>query len=140
MEKMNYEIAGVKYEQTELTWQKDKKLIQLYNQIQSTAFKNEELRLKDLQPLLLKYNLLNRFFAIILKPKFGFKYLFSGKWISRLTGSLNLDHATNSQIGQIFQDFFLLNQQFATKLKELGTALGLIATEAGKMAQKAKPQ
>ena len=133
MEKFNYKIGGISYLQTELTWKNDKKLIALYGRVHSVAFKQEELRLKDLQPLLAKYNLLNHFFGIILRPQLSFRYIVSFKWASYRLGKISLDHATNSEIGQIFQDFFLLNRAFGTKLKEWANALGLIATEAEKM-------
>lgn len=134
MEKFDYKIGGIVFEQTELTWKQDKQLVQLYNKVSSAAFKNEELKLKDLQPLLVRYNLLNHFFGIILRPRFSVRFLISFKWFKYyIFKQLNLDNATNSKIGQIFEDFFLLNQAFGNKLKELGKALGLIATEAGKM-------
>jgi len=138
MERFDYEIGGIKYEQTELTWKKDKKLIALYNRVHSAAFKKEELRLKDLQPLLVKYNLLNRFFGIILRPKITFKYILLLKFIPYWMGIINLEDATNTQIAKIFEDFFLLNQKFGIKLKELGNALGLIASEAAKMPENQK--
>lgn len=138
MEKFNYEIGGLKFEQTELTWANDKKLVSLYNKVHSAAFKKEELRLKDLQPLLIKYNLLNRFFAIILNPKITFKYIALLKFVPYWFGIISLEQATNTQIAEIFDNFFLLNQKFAMKLKELGNALGLIATEAAKIPENQK--
>ena len=130
METFEYKIGGIEFLQSELTWKNDKKLVRLYGKVQSAAFKNEELKLKDLQPMLAKYKLLPRFFAIILQPKLSIRYIISFKWIPYLLGKVNLDQFTNSEISQIFKDFFLLNQKFAMQLGELANALGLIASEA----------
>lgn len=133
MEKEEYKISGLTYYQTELTWKKDKQLIKLYNAVRKAASKTEELILSDLQPLLAKHNLLNKFFGIILRPKFTFRFVFSTRIFKYYIGGvINIDHATNTQIGKIFGDFFLLNKTYATKLNELMKALGLIATEAQK--------
>lgn len=133
METIVYKIGGIEYEQSELTWKQDKRLVGLYNKIQSAGGQNEELRLKDVQILLAKYNLINRFFGIILRPRISFKYVISFKWIEYyLFKTITLESATNSQIGQIFRDFFLLNQAFAMQLKDWANTLGLIASETAK--------
>lgn len=133
MESLEYKIGGIRYIQGELTWANDKRLVELYQKVQSGALQNEELKLKDIKNLLVKYNMLDRFLAIILTPKIGIKYLFSMKWIQyHFYKRISLDAATNTQLAQIFDDFFLLNRTFATKLKELGKVLGLIVTEVEK--------
>lgn len=134
MENETYKIGRISYSQGELTWGQDKALVKLYNSVSNSGFKSAELRLKDLQPLLTKYGLLDKFFGIILKPKFNLVYLLSFKWITYFSqGKIELDAASNSQIGQIFSDFFLLNKKFVNKLTEYMSTLGLIATETEKM-------
>jgi hypothetical protein len=134
MEKQSYKIGRITYTLSELTYGQDKALVCLYNSVKNSAFKNEELRLKDLPDLLAKYNLLDKFFGIILNPARNFFFIFSFKWIKYyFRGEICLDRATNTQIGDIFNDFFLLNKKFGNILKEYMNTLGLIANEAEKM-------
>ena len=102
-----YEIRGIKYEQTELTWKKDQQVIALYNELTTGPFKDEEIRLNQLQPLLVKSGLLNKFYGVILDPVINIKFIISFKWVNYLIkGTINIDHAPNSTIGKIFNDFF----------------------------------
>ena len=141
MENIEYKIGHIIYIQGELTWAQDKALIGIYNSVSNKAFKNEELKLKELQGLLMKYNLLNHFFGIILKPKITLTFILSLKWIKYLfKKQISLNVATNSQIAQIFSDFFLLNKKFVNKLTELTNALGLIATQAQVMKEQKNKQ
>ncbi len=123
-----YKIGWVKYAQTELTWGQSKTLIRIYNSISDPAFKSEEIKLMDLKALLTKHNLLDRFFAVILRPCWSIFFILSLKWISYFfLKRISLNKAANSQVGQVFSDFFLMNQTLIQKLKEYGNALGMIA-------------
>jgi len=128
-DRTEYKIGRLIYIQKELTWADDKKLVKLYNSVSGIAFRNEEIKLSDLQPLLSKYNLLDAFFGIILSPKITALYLISFKWIDYLfRKKISINKATNTQIGQIFSDFFLLNRKFVNKLNDLLKSLDLIAS------------
>ena len=82
----------------------------------------------ELRSLLTKYNLLDRFFAIILRPRWNVLFILSLKWIGYFFFKrISLDKAANSQVGQVFSDFFLMNQNLIQKFKEYGNALGMIA-------------
>ena len=129
-----YKIGWIKYIQSELTWGQSKKLIQMYNSITDSAFKSEEIKLMELRALLTKYNLLDRFFAVILRPRWSVFYILSLKWIPYLFfKKVSLNKAANSQVGQIFSDFFLMNQNLIQKFSEYGNALGMIAQVADQM-------
>lgn len=142
IEKQEYKIGHINYSQGELTWAQDKSLLKIYNKVSSLAFRNEEIKIKDIQQLLAKYDLLDHFFAIILKPKINLFYIFSLKWIPYIfKRKISLDQATNTQIGQIFSDFFLTNKHILTKLTESLKVLGLVANQAEimKKEKNAKP-
>jgi len=129
-----YKIGWIKYAQTELTWGQSKTIVRMYNSISDPAFKSEEIKLRDLKSLLTKYNLLDQFFAIILRPRWNVLFILSLKWIGYLFfKKISLNKAANSQVGKIFSDFFLMNQNLIQKFKEYGNALGMIAQVAETM-------
>ena len=77
-----YQIGRVKYRQTELTWDKDQVVLELYNKITAGPMKDEEIRIDQLQPLLIKSGLMYKFLGVILDPVINARYIFSFKWIS----------------------------------------------------------
>jgi len=141
MERSEYRIGHLTYFQEELTYGQDKKLLKFYNSIRNKSFKNEELKLKDLPEILEKYNLLDSFFGILLKPKWNLVYLLSFKWIRYLLyGQIAIDKAKNTEIGEIFNDFFLWNRKYVTILKEYLNTLGLTAIAMEKTAPAEKKE
>ena len=122
------------YRIKELTWGQDKALTRLVVKLSAKAGESE-ITLKDLPKLLVRHDLLAEFFGIILTPQYwnpGFyltrvKAFF--KWLAgrQSLRAVNVDHITNSEIEELFEDFFLRNKTFLTKLGNFGNALGLIA-------------
>jgi len=134
MNKEIYKIGWLKYAQTELTWGQSKALIRMYNSISDPVFKSEEIKISELRALLTKYNLLDRFFALILRPRWNIYFVLSLKWIGYFFFKrISLNKAANSQLGRIFSDFFLMNQNLIQKFEEFGNALGIIAQVAETM-------
>lgn len=122
------------YEISELTWGQDKELTRLIIRLSERAGE-EDITLNDLPPLLIKQDLLAEFWGIVLQPQY-WNPLY---WWSRIkmlpkvvTGKRSLravevDHLTNSEMARMFEDFFLKNRSFLTKLKNFGDAFSLIA-------------
>lgn len=130
MEKLKYKIGLLTYFQEELTFGQDARLINLYARMKNKSGELSQLRIKDLPEFLIKNNLMEKFFGIILKPKWNVFYLFSFAWFKYLLkGEIHLPGATNTQIGEIFEDFFLLNRKYVTILKGYLNSMGLIAAK-----------
>lgn len=134
-----YKIGRVTYTQTELTWGQDKQIIALFAGAMGVIPDEEDLSLENLKTVLLRYDLMAEFMGIILKPKWDFAYLWNRTVMAikivtgKKRGSLrqvDMTPAHNSEIGQIFEDFFLSNKQLVKKLSELDTALGLMVRTA----------
>ena len=126
-----YQDGRTTYYQEELTYGQDKQLIKIYKFLKKRASKDEELQVRELQNLLVKHNLLDRFFGIVLKPVWDTWYVISFKWLSLfLTRRIAPKKLGNSQIRKFFEDFFLLNQTLVMLLSEYATALGWIADKA----------
>jgi len=134
MEKIKYKVGLITYSQGELELGQDIALVNLYNMIKDKSVSFGEMRIKDLPDLLAKHNLLNKFFGIILRPRWDIIYILSFKWVRYLLkNEIFLKRASNTQIGEVFNDFFLLNKKYVNILKEYLNTLGLIAAETEKM-------
>jgi len=126
-----YRDGRTTYYQEELTYGQAKQLIKIYKFLKKRASKDEELQVRELQNLLVKHNLLDRFFGIVLKPVWDPWYVISFKWLKLFfTRRISPDNLGNSQIKKFFEDFFLLNKTLVTLLSEYATALGWIANKA----------
>lgn len=112
--KKTYRIGRLTYTQSELTWKKDMVLFELLKTGLGIADNDEDLTLLKLQGLLVKYNLMGEFLAIILDPKRDFFY-----YLFRVLSpfkKIHFETATNSTIGTIFEDFFFLNKTLLSRL------------------------
>lgn len=133
-----YKIGSLKFQQKELTWGNDKKLLKIYSDLSAkNPFKDEELKLADIPVLIEKYNLVERFMGLILVPKFNLSLLFNPLTLISyyFSGKVYMDKAANSMLKQIWSDFFFLNRDVVNKLMELSGALDLMT----RMTQKLNP-
>jgi len=128
MEKIEYTIAGVKYYHEELTWGQDKALFKFLSRAAGSFSMDEEIGIqaKRAAELLARYDLLGRFWFIVLTPVKDWRY-----WWMRLRlgfrREIDLSDAPNSMIGGMMEDFFTLNKALMKKLSSLNDALGFIA-------------
>jgi len=129
-----YNIGSVKFIHDELTWAQDKALTRLVLKLSNLAGGDESLSMKDLPPILAKHDLLGEFWGIILHRKFNPGWILELPWriwrlisLKQSWNFVNLDPVTNTQLGEMFNDFFLINRPFMKKLSTFGNALGLIA-------------
>ena len=134
MEAKTYRIGKISFLHSELTWAQDKALVQLIMKISRIAGEDEALSMKDLPRVLAKHDLLGEFWGIVLQRKVNFWfYVENLRRIWRVLTFkqswrfVNLDPVTNTQLGDMFDDFFLINKAFMKKLSTFGNALGLIA-------------
>ncbi len=137
MDHKEYRIGKVPFLHTELTWAQDKALTRLILKISNLAGRDNAISMKDLPRLLARHDLLGEFWGIILRRKFNLGWIlelphriwrlvsFKQSW-----NFVNLDPVTNTQLGEMFDDFFLINRPFMKKLSSFGNALGLIAQAA----------
>jgi hypothetical protein len=129
MIKHSYKIGNLTYYQTELTWEQDKKLIDLAKKAQVKLTANDKLTIGEIPGILSKHDLLSAFLSHVLKPKRGISYLWDR--IKRaLRGNferVSVNKATNTQIEKIFQDFFLLNRMLIERLSGVGELFSQIA-------------
>ena len=118
MEGYEYKIGRITYFQTELNWKNDRKIFNLFRKF-GVLPDDTEVSAANLQEVLTKGDILGEFLGIILRPKKSlFYFLQSLKiWILRHifrrpipSPFVVADLAPNSLIGQIFNDFFLLNR------------------------------
>lgn len=123
-----YKIGKITYYQDELNWQQDKQLTKLFKTALD-GMANENLTIDNALEMLLKYDLLDAFFSIILKPKKNIWYYlnicknvarfpFTGKWQNVPFHTLK-----NSELRRIIDDFFLLNNWLVNQLSALAESI-----------------
>lgn len=128
MEKIEYTIGGVKYYHEELTWGQDKALFRFLSRAAGNFSMDEEIGIqaKRAADLLARYDLLGRFWYIVLTPEKNWRY-----WWMRLRRGfrreIDLSDVPNSMLGGMMEDFFSLNKALMKKLAGLNDALGFIA-------------
>jgi len=126
-----YKIGRLKFQQKELTWGNDKKILKIYSDLSAkNPFKDEELKLADIPILIEKYNLMEKFMALVLVPKFSPMFLFlpSILWDYYVMKRIYVDKAPNSTLKQIWKDFFFLNKDVVNKWMEFGGVLDLVTS------------
>ena len=110
---MKYKIGFLTWKQEELTWRQDKQIAALVKNL--ATHPEDEISFNGMIELLNKHNMVGVFLGIILKPKhniqfFIWKIWFTIKWIFNVHKGyftqVEFDKATNSVIGQIYDDFF----------------------------------
>jgi hypothetical protein len=133
MEQKIYKIGRIGFIHRELTWAQDKKLTGMIVKLSGKAG-GDQITLKHLPNILLKYDLMGEFWGIVLQRKINLWYflelprrflrIFS---LKRSFKFVDLGGISNSGLGEMFTDFFSLNKAFMKKLSTYGNALGLIA-------------
>lgn len=123
-----YNIGKVTYYQDELNWQQDKQLTKLFKTALN-SMENDTLTIDNALEILLKYDLLDAFFTIILKPKKDFWYYlnicknvalfpFRKRW-----QNVPFETLKNSELRQIINDFFLLNNWLSKQLSAFAESI-----------------
>lgn len=138
MEGYNYKIGRVEYYQAELTYGDDRAIAKLFSRL-GILPDETEIAPANILAIFAQGDILGEFLGIILKPKPGFfAYAQAVKvWALRNIFRKPIprryilaDAAANSLIGQIFEDFFLLNNALIEKLTGLGNLLALTTSKA----------
>lgn len=137
-----YKLGRLTYYQEELTWGQDKELARILQESTNKVSGDEELSMNGLLDLLVRYDLLGTFLAIVLKPKRNFQYYLWRSfdavcWALQIRrGSfryVSANKASNSLLSEIIRDFFLLNKNVMSSLSNYGSGLELIQMAAQKM-------
>jgi len=134
-----YKIGKLTWTQSELTWGQDKKLMKKVAKLAKVLDGNEEIKFSELKKFLFKHDLMDVFWGLVLRPKYTLVY-FIWRLITILLFMVtlgfysfkhtNIDLADGTTLDNMFDDFFLSNQKFMTKLSLYAGPLGLIAQTA----------
>ena len=141
--KFEYRLGLFTFTQSELTWGQDKEIMRLFDKLRRRLGLGEELKIDRLFELLMKYDLLQEFSRIILRPKRSIlRYLLFAWNIIRMRkyNHVPIDSATNSQLKKIKDDFFFLNSELINTLNSMQSVFSLIAQTLQKENEKSESQ
>jgi len=135
---LKHKIGIRRYTTGNLTWKQDKKIGRFISSLKNkSSLLEEDFKISELFKLLHKYDLLERFLAVVVKRSFltWLIDIITGHWFT-----VSIEVATNDQIQEMAEDFFLSNKNLLTTFQKYGGVLGLIANMGTTMIeQKQKP-